>query len=325
MKGEEKSVSKLYISMYHYVRELKNSRYPDIKGLDYDLFRQQIEFFKNNFSVVTMEEVIASVQEGYDLPENALLLTFDDGYIDCYTSVFPVLKEYGFQGSFFVPGKVFREHKLLDVNKIHFLLASAPVGQLYDELLKKMDHYRGEECGYAPNEELIEKYAVANRFDTKETIFIKRMLQVVLPEMIRKKIADDFFTKYVDVREEVLAREIYMNYDQMKFMKREGMFFGSHGYDHYWMNSLTPKELEQDIEAALESMDGLLDISKWVVNYPCGSYSEDVIQYVKEKGAVLGLSTDVRIADTKKDDRFKLPRLDTNDFPPKSENYIKLG
>ena len=28
-------MSKLNVVMYHYVRDLKNSRYPDIKGMDY--------------------------------------------------------------------------------------------------------------------------------------------------------------------------------------------------------------------------------------------------------------------------------------------------
>ena len=34
------------IVMYHYIRDLKNSRYPEIKGLDYDLFKEQIAFFQ---------------------------------------------------------------------------------------------------------------------------------------------------------------------------------------------------------------------------------------------------------------------------------------
>jgi len=33
----------LTIVMYHYVRELKHSRYPEIKGLAIDDFKEQIE------------------------------------------------------------------------------------------------------------------------------------------------------------------------------------------------------------------------------------------------------------------------------------------
>ena len=51
-------MSKLYIVMYHYVRDLRNSRYPGIKGLDYDIFKKQIAYFAKNFHVITMEQVI---------------------------------------------------------------------------------------------------------------------------------------------------------------------------------------------------------------------------------------------------------------------------
>ncbi len=112
--------NKLYIVMYHYTRDLKNSRYPEIKGMDYDLFRKQLTFFQQNFNVVTMEEVFEAWNLGnVILPKNALLLTFDDGYIDNYLCAFPLLKEFGFQGSFFIPGKTFTENVVLDVNKIH--------------------------------------------------------------------------------------------------------------------------------------------------------------------------------------------------------------
>lgn len=57
-------MSKLYIVMYHYTRELSNSRYPKIKGLDVRLFREQIRFMKENFHIVTMEQVIGAVCGG---------------------------------------------------------------------------------------------------------------------------------------------------------------------------------------------------------------------------------------------------------------------
>ncbi len=317
---------KLSIVMYHYVRELANSRYPGIKGLEYEQFKQQIDFFATHYQVIRMEELIACLEEGYELPENAMLLTFDDGYIDHFTYVFPVLREYKMQGSFFVPGKIIRKNSLLNVNKTHFLLANTPVEVLVKKLFEMLDFYRDQEGWEIPsNEDLFQKYAVANRFDNKETIFLKRVLQMALPERLRILITSELFRKYMDVSETVLAKELYLNYDQMKEMKRAGMFFGCHGYDHNWMNKMEPKVLEKDIDKAIEAMDGLLDPEKWVINYPYGSYSETVINCVKVKGAVAGLSTDVGIVENFADLRYKLPRLDTNDFPPKSENYKILS
>lgn len=154
----EWEMSKLYIVMYHYIRNLSYSRYPAIKGLDYKYFKQQIDFFEENFKVVTMEEVLEAVAGDRCLPENAMLLTFDDGYIDHYTYALPILKEHHMQGAFFIPGKTFAEDVLLDVNKVHFILASSREEDLYARLLQQMDYYRGREFSYPSNEELIEKY-----------------------------------------------------------------------------------------------------------------------------------------------------------------------
>jgi polysaccharide deacetylase est4A len=270
-----------------------------------------------------MEDVINAVQNQQKevLPENPLLLTFDDGYIDNFTFAFPLLEEFGFQGSFFIPGKTFRTHQLLDVNKIHYILAAADINLLVQDVFERLDYYRGAEYPIQSNEELFKQYAVANRFDSKETIFVKRILQTVLPEKLRNKISSDLFEKYVGISEEKLAYELYMNAEQIRMMKRHGMFIGLHGYDHYWLGNLPIDEMQSDVDNAIDALREFIDEKAWVMNFPYGSYNQDVVQYVKDKGAVLGLTTEVRIAEIGVDNRFTLPRLDCNDFPPKSERF----
>lgn len=321
IKKECVNMSKLYIFMYHYTRDLQNSRYPKINGLDITMFRHQIEFMKKNFNVVTMEQVIDAAEKKSSLPENALLLTFDDGYIDNYTFALPILEEFGVQGSFFIPGKTFSTHQLLDVNKIHYMLASSDINELVEDIKKEMDYYRGGEFDYAPTDELFYKYAVANRYDAKETIFVKRMLQTVLPERLRNIISSNLFEKYVGVTEETLAHELYMTEEQIYTMKRHGMFIGVHGYDHYWLGNLTQEQLERDITKALEVLDGFIDKKHWVMNYPYGNYNQGVIELIKSKGACLGLTTKYGRADLLRNSLYELPRFDCTDFPPKSENY----
>lgn len=316
-------MSELYISMYNYTRDLKHSRYPEIKGLDVNLFREQIAFMKSNFNIVTMEQVLEAISTKEKLPEKALLLTFDDGYADNYNVALPILEEYGVQGSFFIPGKTFMTHQLLDVNKIHYVLASANIYNLVEDLKKEMDYYRGQEFQYASTEELFAKYAVASRFDIKETVFVKQMLQTVLPEKLRNIISSKLFAKYVGVTEEQLAYELYMSKEQIRTMKRHGMFIGIHGYDHYWLGNLPVEQMENDISLALDALDEFVDRKQWVMNYPYGNYNKDVLAYISKQGACLGLTTEVRLADIDKDNPLELPRLDCNDFPPKSDNYLK--
>lgn len=314
---------KLYISMYHYARDLVHSRYPGIKGMDIELFKQQMEFFKENFNVVRMEQVIEACNGG-TLPDNALLLTFDDGYIDNYTFAFPLLEKYGFQGSFFIPGKTFDTHQLLDVNKIHYILACADINELVLDVKERMEYYRGGKFSYPSTDELWKEYAIENRFDCKETIFVKRILQTVLPEELRNIISSELFEKHVGVSETQLAYELYMSPEQIATLKRHGMFIGLHGYDHYWLGNLSEEKMREDIDKGLKVMDEFIDKDNWVMNYPYGSYNEYVLGYIKSVGAQVGLTTKVGVADLLEDDPLILPRLDCNDFPPKSDNYTKL-
>ena len=73
------------------------------------------------------------------------------------------------------------------------------------------------------------------------------------------------------------------------------------------------------IDMALEAMDEIIDKECFVMNYPYGNYSEEVISYVKQKGCGLGVSVEARGAQLGVDNRFALPRWDCNDVYPKGE------
>ncbi len=317
---------KLYISMYHYTRDLIHSRYPEIKGLAYDLFEKQLQFLKKNFTVVTMEDVIQTIDGKNELPDKTLLLTFDDGYIDNFTVALPLLKKYGMQGSFFIPGKTFSENVLLDVNKVHFVLASADNSkELVNDIYALLDEARKnpEYSNLPSNVDLYAQYGIANRFDGADVVFCKRILQTAISEKLRNEMSSKLFAKYVGLSESNFARELYMNPDQIQCMKDSGMFIGLHGYDHYWLGNLEPEQMKRDVDKALSVMSPFIDKNAWVMNYPYGSYNQSVIDYIKSRGCVLGLTTQVSPADLTEENRFTLQRLDCNDFPPKSENYLK--
>ena len=55
--------------------------------------------------------------------------------------------------------------------------------------------------------------------------------------------------------------------------------------------------------------------SNWIMCYPYGVYNEATISLLREQGAAVGLTIDARKANLAIDHPFKLPRLDTNDFP----------
>ena len=54
------------------------------------------------------------------------------------------------------------------------------------------------------------------------------------------------------VEEGAFSRELYMSVDQMKYMVSAGMHIGSHGYDHYWLGSLSKEKQEVEIKESLK-------------------------------------------------------------------------
>ena len=310
--------SKATIIMYHYVRDLKHSRYPEIKGLDINLFKEQIKFLNKNYNFITMEMLIDSIENKSSLPNKSVLLTFDDAYIDHFEYVFPFLDKLKIQGSFYPPVKTVTKHTVLDVNKIHFILASETnKTKIVEEIKNELDKFRND-YGLKSHTYYMEKLAHKSRYDTAEVIFIKRLLQVELPENIRKIITNNLFEKIVGIDEESFSRDLYMNIEQLKCMNRNNMHIGSHGYDHYWLGSLSKEKQKNEIEKSLTFLDEIgSDLNQWTMCYPYGNYNNSTIELLTEYKCKLALTTKIDIANTLKSNRYALPRLDTNDIPKK--------
>lgn len=307
----------LTIIMYHYVRPLEGTRYPDIKGLRLSEFKFQLDHVKSNFHMVTVAEVVHSLRTGDQLPSNSAMLTFDDGYIDHYANVFPLLHEAKIQGAFFPPVASVERGELLDVNRVHFILASTQdKGRLRDKLDAAVLDYR-QDFGLDSSEEYWARYGHANRFDTAEVIYIKRMLQVALPETLRNRIARELFAKFVSGDEKAFAGELYMTIDQLRTMQRSDMYIGSHGDSHYWLDSIDERRQREEVESSLKFLRrvGSPVDDYWVMCYPYGSWNKSLLDELRRQGCTLGLTTDVGVADLRQHDPLLLPRLDTNDLP----------
>ena len=304
----------LTIVMYHYVRPIKGSKFPGIKGLEFDGFKRQLDYLAENFSIVSTEEVINATKYAAPLPVDACWLTFDDGYKDHFEHVMPELLKRNLHGAFFPPRVAIEEDKVLDVNLIHHILSCA---DNVDKLVGSLNSH----CivhGISERElnDFYEKYAIPNRFDNADTIYVKRMLQHVLPEQLRTRIAHEMFEEFVGLSAAEFSSELYMSVEEVRELVRNGMYVGSHGSMHYWLDKITAEEQEGDIKESLKFLDSVGAPTKdWVMCYPYGSHNDDTIELLKRFEAAIGITTEVRVANLTSDNPFKLPRLDTNDFP----------
>ena len=112
--------------MYHLVRDIKASKYSELKGLEFSGFKRQLDYLDNNYKNIKTDARFDFIINRKDLPKNACLLTFDDGYKDHTQYVLPELLKRKIQGSFFPSARPVIEKKALDINIIQFILASCP-------------------------------------------------------------------------------------------------------------------------------------------------------------------------------------------------------
>lgn len=65
--------------------------------------RIQMNYLRDHgYHPITMQELYDYVTKGAPLPEKPVCITFDDGYLDSYTIVYPLMKEYGFPWTLFL-------------------------------------------------------------------------------------------------------------------------------------------------------------------------------------------------------------------------------
>lgn len=307
--------SKLTIVMYHYVREITHSRFPNIKGLEANIFKDQISYFEKNYTFIRIEDAIECIYYNKSLPKNSILLTFDDAYIEHFSIVFPILKKKNIQGSFYPAAKTILEHKVLNENKIHFILASINVKYIIKEIKSLLDIYKSE-FNLNNFDFYYIKLAIPTEYDDADTIFIKRLLQFELHIELRMIIVNYLFEKFVGISEDVFSRELYMSIDQIKFMIDSGMHFGSHGYEHYWFNTLSKVEQEIEINKSLLFLKEIgVNLSDWTMCYPHGGYNEDTLEIIQKKSCKLAFTIKPGIANLDICNKYVLPRLDTNELP----------
>ncbi len=309
-------ITPLTIVTFHYVRDLARSRYPAIKGLETEGFRGQLDYMQRHYRVVGTDAVLAAAAGEADLPDCAAWLTFDDGLADHYETVFPLLRERGLSGAFFPPVRPLTEKIVLDVHKIHFILAASPdIGRLRQRLLTMMAENRTE-YDLAPDQDYVSRYEKPGRYDPAPVVFVKRMLQKGLPEQLRPKMVDALFTEFVTRDETAFAEELYLTPGNLREMRAAGMGVGGHGDSHCWLDTLAEEDLAAEVDRTVAFLTGLgVPKDRWIMCYPHGGYNDRAKALVKARGGVVGLTVEGGLADLGAGDPLALPRLDTNDLP----------
>lgn len=307
---------RITIVMYHYVRDLQDTRYPQIKGLDVKRFKGQLDYLEKHYSIIGSQTLLDSIRDGLPLPPRPCILTFDDGLMDHYDEVMPRLLDRGFTGLFFPITEATEQNKLLDVHKLHLILANSfDDDALLNDVFSLIEKIGGSEEGVKVKQEYV-RYQNPRRFDSKPISYVKYLLQFGLKEEQRAEILNHLFEVRMDVSEKILAREWYVNKSHLRTMNSCGMEIGGHGRTHRWLDQLSKEEQYVEIKASLDMLKEIRghSIDDWVMSYPFSGYNNDTLEIMKEIGCPMAVTTKTGLF-SNSSDILQMPRLDTNDLP----------
>jgi hypothetical protein len=109
---------------YHYVHDASANKFPGLNTLHPTAFDTQVSAIQRATTVIDYHAFLEAVERGRALGAVASLLTFDDGLIDHYRTVFPILRAKGLRGIFFVSrASNSPAPRVLNVQKVQLLLA----------------------------------------------------------------------------------------------------------------------------------------------------------------------------------------------------------
>jgi len=91
------------VIMYHSIGIPNRNWQWNFLTCPYEVFESQLKWMKKKrFHTISLQQLYDYMNEGIRLPENPVVLTFDDGYLDNWVFAYPLLKKYGFKGTIYV-------------------------------------------------------------------------------------------------------------------------------------------------------------------------------------------------------------------------------
>lgn len=113
--------------MYHHIETETIAKKQGFSGLSVspEIFRQQMEYIRQvGYIPISVTQLNDFFDRSVPLPRKSILITFDDGYEDLYIYGHPILKEFGFNATAFIPTGLLQNPGYLTWQNIHELADS---------------------------------------------------------------------------------------------------------------------------------------------------------------------------------------------------------
>jgi peptidoglycan/xylan/chitin deacetylase (PgdA/CDA1 family) len=244
-----------------------------------DVFARQMQFLRENFHILSLEDLIERWQRGGGLDHAGryCVVTFDDGWLDNYLYAYPVLRRLGIPATIFLPTRFIGTHDWFWPERLAHLLATSSTPVAKPGTAAWIDHV----------ERTIEEWKDRPSSD----------IEAALREM------------NASLGGRIPTERVVVDWDEVAEMGKNGISFGSHSATHAILATATADAFDAEISESLAVLRRCATNPIAVFCYPNGAYTEAVVQHVKAAGYVGALTTDPGWETTSRPDLFRLRRI----------------
>lgn len=263
-----------------------------------DRFEAQISYLRRQFNVVGLQDAIGRLERGEPLPERAVSITFDDGYLDNLEVALPILEAHRVPVTLFVPTGGLDTGELLWWDRVIDALAGTSHPAL-DTQAVGLD-------GLHARLSLSPWHRVATAEAVLEQLWalpIERVLEVV--GRIEQALGPSHRTVMPAAR---------LGAEQIREMHRRGVEIGAHSVRHPNLKLVSEADLRQEMIASREMLESLCQAPVDGFAYPGGRMNDATAVAARAVGFRYAVAT-ISAVNRAPHDHFKLCRIGMPDSP----------
>jgi len=289
----------LTVLTYHRIHENPDGQPFDTGVIDAtpSEFARQMAIVRRYFTPIGIHE-LRDFMRGCALPPNPLIVTFDDGYRECYERALPILVAQSVKATFFIATSYVSKRRVFWWDRIAYILNRTERDRL--------------ELSY-PMTLQLDCRRVA-RVQTGRTLLklVKSHYGLDI-ERFLEELASAAGVEWNSELERRLADELVMNWNQVRELHAAGMEIHSHTRTHRILQTVRPEELSSELAGAREDLENQLNERVSGVSYPVGrsiSASPALRAAVRDSGYEVGFSNGSGVSSLKgKFDPFDVRRI----------------
>lgn len=283
-----KNILPVKLLAYHRIADIKQNAMPhesELISATPEQFEKQLKYLSRTCRFTTFKELADEYKANPHFePENMVILTFDDGYIDFYTRVFPLLKKYKATAVVFVPTGC------IDVSEQIWYDRMA-------HIINKLDDFQFSQLLVFIDSDLDQG---------RDSINSRNDLFYYMRRIPNKKRLT-LFAKIIDYCQAEFKingnLNEMLNWEQIKELSEYGVEIASHAVSHPVLTQLDSSELEYELGQSKSDIERVTGSEVVSIAYPFGgydAYSENVINAVNRAGYKFGITyidgTNARVA-----------------------------